>query len=302
MGSKGKNLAQGTVAGTGASLDVICGFRPDTVRVHNRTSLAVLDWTESMGVAAGYKLGSGGSTRSVLTGSDIKGSVNTDSENTDAAALPTNGSLLKSADVFSTYTSPVSSIAEPDVARNVGVFITNDSGGALDLFEGASVFTITGTYKGAAQTEAITITSTSGNKSVANTKFRYKYGAKPFDTVTSVAYTNAPAATLKLSFGIGSKIGLPVPLFGAATASVEKITKNAADLSPSGIVDTTNNTVNLGTLADNDDFQIVYKVGAAAHSFITTLGITPFFNGFTIGADTDVNVNTDTLYWTASKV
>lgn len=36
-------------------------------------------------------------------------------------------------------------------------------------------------------------------------------------------------------------------------------------------------------------------------SFISTGGITPFFNGFSIGTDTDINVNAEDIYWVAIK-
>lgn len=295
----GPYFAEGQVAGTGSAIPIVCGFKPASVDVFNSTRMVKLEWTRTMGDGYGYKAGSGGTPNQVFTGSDIKGSANTNSENSDAASLPTNGALLKAADTFATYTSPVSSISEPDVARNIGIFITNDSGGALNLYEGTTTFTITGTYRGAAQVETVTFTSTAGNKSVANNKYRYKYGSKPFDTVTTVAYDNAPASTLKLSVGVGSKIGLPNPIQGAVEASVTKITKNAADFPVSGTVDTTNNTVNLGTLADGDDFQIVYLTSGSTPGLITSGGITRTLNGFQIGTDTDVNVSTNTIYWRA---
>ncbi|MBO9597795.1 MAG: hypothetical protein J7559_08250 [Cohnella sp.] len=192
-------------------------------------------------------------------GGDIKGSANMDSENADAGALPTNGSAVAAATAVTAGAWTHGTLTQPDMGRNVCISITNDSGGALDLYEGVSTFTVTGTWRGAAQTETITFTSTSGNKSVANTKFRYKYGVKPFDTVTDITVDNEPADGLKISAGLGSKIGLPTALKTPAEADVTKITKTAANLSPSGIVNTTNNTVNLGTLADGDDFTIVYK-------------------------------------------
>lgn len=199
-----------------------------------------------------------GTDRHCFSVSDLKGSANTDSENVDAATNPTNGALLKALDTFTNYAGTITPTISPDIGRNVAIVIKNDSGGALDLYEGVTTFALTGTYNGAAQTENITFTSSAGNKSVADTKFRYKYGSKPFDTLTSVAITNAPAGGLKASLGIGSKIGLPNTLKTPAEADVTKISKNAAHLSPSGIVDTTNNTVNLGALTDGDDVMAIY--------------------------------------------
>lgn len=193
-----------------------------------------------------------------LAYSDIKGSANTDGENADQASEPTNGSAVAAQAAVADAAWTHGALTSPDIGRNVCITIENDSGGSLNLYEGAMAFTVTGKYKGADQEDTITITSSSENKAVANTKFRFKYGVKPFDTVTNITLDNVPDDGLKISTGLGSKVGLPVDLRTPAEADVKKITKNAANLAPTGIVDTTNMTVNLGTLADNDDFTIVY--------------------------------------------
>ena len=40
-------------------------------------------------------------------------------------------------------------------------------------------------------------------------------------------------------------------------------------------------------------------VGTTDISYVTSNGITPTFNGFTLGADADLNVNTEVIFWTA---
>jgi len=197
-------------------------------------------------------------------GKDIKGSVNTDAENADADAEPTNGHAVSAIATVASGAYTKGALTNPDCGRNVCIVIQNDSGGALDLYKGASNFTVTGTWRGAAQTDIITFTSTDANKSVANTKFRYKYGVKPFDTVTNITVDKAPADGLKIGAGLGSKIGLPTNLLTPAAADIVKLTKTAADLATTSIVDTTNMTVNFGTLADGNDFNIVYKAGGEA--------------------------------------
>lgn len=206
--------------------------------------------------------GSGGSEIMVYPGNDIKGSANTNSENADAGANPTNGALLKALATFTSYAGTITPTINPDRARNIAIVINNDSGGALNLFEGTTTFTITGTYRGAAQSETVTFTSTAGNKSVANNQFRYKYGVKPFNTVTSVTYDNAPAGGLKASLGVGSLMGLPSLLKTPAEADVTQITKNGAFLAVTGLVSTTNNTVSIGALSDGDDFEITYNTAS----------------------------------------
>lgn len=194
-------------------------------------------------------------------GGDIKGSVNTDSENADAAALPTNGNLVATETAVGAGAWTVGTITSPDVRRNVAIVIHNDSGGALNLFEGVMTFTITGLVDGASTTNTIIFTSSAGNKAVADTKYRYKYGTKPFDTITNVTLDNVPDNGLKIGVGIGSKIGILKPLYTPAVADVIKLTKNGANLDPTGLVDFASATrgVNFGTLANGDDVAIEYK-------------------------------------------
>lgn len=197
-------------------------------------------------------------------GKDIKGSANTDSENADAEAEPTNGHAVSAMAAVAAGAYTKGALTNPDCGRNVCITIQNDSGGPLALYEGAMKFTVTGTWRGAVQTEDITITSSAANKAVATAKFRYKYGVKPFDTVTDIVVDNPPADGLKIGAGLGSKIGLPTNLLTPAAGDIVKITKTAADLAITDIIDTTNMTINLGTLADNNDFNIVYKAGGEA--------------------------------------
>lgn len=197
-------------------------------------------------------------------GKDIKGSANTDSATADAASEPTNGHAVSAIATVAAGAYTKGALTNPDLGRNIAIVILNDSGGPLNLYEGAMKFTVTGTWRGAAQTEDITFTSTAGNKAVANTKYRYKYGLKPFDTVTNIVVDHVPADGLKISAGLGSKVGLPTDLLTPATADVVKATVSAADLVLTSAVDTTNMTVNIGAVADNADFNVVYKVGGEA--------------------------------------
>lgn len=199
----------------------------------------------------------------------VLGSANTNSENADAGAEATNGHAVAALAAVAAGAWTHGALTDPDVGRNVCISIQNDSGGPLALYEGAMVFTVTGTWRGAAQTETITFTSTAGNKSVATANWRVKYGVKPFDTVTNVTVNHVPADGLKISAGLGSKIGLPNDLKTPAEADVVKITKNGAGLAPTGLVDATNMTVNLDTLTDADKFSIVYDTGAVVASSIT---------------------------------
>jgi hypothetical protein len=223
----------------------------------------------------------------VYTQGDIKGSANTDSAAADAASAPTNGVYLEAAATFTALAGTLTpNDATIDVARNVVLTIENPELGTVDLFEGTSVYTITGTFRGAAQVETLNWTSTAGNMGIATTKFRYLYGVKPFDSVTTVTWTNAPTGTLKLGLGLGSKVGLPINLDTPTEADVKKINKNAANLSPASIVDAVNMTVNLGTLANDDDFSIEYAVDIDTIPGTTagTSTVTATFTGSAVSA------------------
>ena len=230
-----------------------------------------LSWDSTNGKLV-FTSGAAGQTDYVPGGGDIKGATNPAGTegNADQNATAVNGVLLLAATTFTVLAGTMTPSTQPDVPRNILIQIQNDSGGALNLFEGDTTFLITGTdVNGAAQTESVVLTSTAGNKSVANTKFRYVQGVKPFKTVTSVAITNAPAGALKGSLGPGTRLGLPQPLLTPVYTDVDSITVNAASVTPSatttsaGGVDTTNNAVNAGTLADGADVAIIYAASGA---------------------------------------
>jgi hypothetical protein len=191
-------------------------------------------------------------------GGDIKGSVTTD-VGIAAGTLQTNGSLISSladAEVTTTMTIAVN----PDVGRNISVSFKNTVAGAST--GNATGCVITGTFRGAAQTETISFTALELT-STAQNEVATKYGSKPFDTVTSVTNPVAQPASWQHAVGIGSKIGLPVDPANNVEADLIKLTKNAADLAITGLYDATNKTVNFGTLADGADISILYLIRAA---------------------------------------
>lgn len=295
---------------------------------------------------------------------DIQGSGNTDAENADENADVTNGAAVAVDATVAAGTWTVGAITSPAVPRNVCISIQNPTGGALALYEGVSTFTVDGTDRfGAALQELITVTSNAGNKSMAAAKFRVKYGVKAFKTVTGVTLDNAPANDLVISVGLGSKIAILNTLRTPAEADVIRATINVTNYAFSGKVDTTNNTLNYGTLSDGDDVSVVsamttgtaytftgnaasvatmstlsgtaaaqtftgsalaththgpgtladavsgagsshnhaFTGGAADQAFIASGGVTPLYNGFTIGTDADINVNAEVINWVAFK-
>lgn len=197
----------------------------------------------------------------ISTWSYMKGSANTDSSAADQNASPTNGAYCKAAATFTTYAGTLTPTTQPDFTRNVCLVILNDSGSPLNLLEGTTTYTITGTLDGNVQTDTIAWTSTAGNKAIATAKYRYIYSTKAFTTVTNVTWQPAqnPDVNLKATLGLGSLMSIPKSLATPAEADVVKFTAQGVSQAISSIVSTTNNTINVGTRSDNDNVVIRYK-------------------------------------------
>jgi hypothetical protein len=204
------------------------------------------------------------------------GCANTDSENADAAADTT------SADAVCAYADVASSewthgaITQPPVPRNVCVVIENDSGGALNLYEGDMTFTVTGkSYTGETITEDIVITSTSENKEVANTTFRHKFGSKAFASITNYTLDNVPDDGFSIGLGFGGKISL---LGELATPDADDIIQIIEDgtvvADPSSNVDTTNMTYNFDTIAANKVVSMTYLTTTGATGTVSQPDLT----------------------------
>jgi hypothetical protein len=143
------------------------------------------------------------------------------SENADQAGTVMAG-VVVGTDTFTNFAGSLTPIVQTSlIHRGIEIAIQNATGGALDLFEGVTTFTITGTFRGNAQVELLTFTSTAGNKSVGAAKFRYKLGTKPFDTITSITYDNSPAGALNCFVGLGNVFGLSNPLKTPDASDVE---------------------------------------------------------------------------------
>ena len=197
---------------------------------------------------------------------DVAGSMTT-----DQAAGPTNDDIIDTYAAIAAGAWTYTENGEIDVPRNVAVCLYNDSGGARNMEEGAFTATITGTFRGAAQTSVVTETFTAGNKAIANTKYRWKYGAKPFDHITTVVVTGLTVNQngIKIGIGIGRLLGMPMNTVAEVVADFVKVLKAGADLVPTAY-STTNKTLDLGAIADNDDFDIQFV--AASMSSYTPAG------------------------------
>ena len=63
----GREVATGTVEGTGATLNVQLGFKPKVVLLFNIDGLAKLEWTEDMGAGKGLKIVTAGTVSFIST-------------------------------------------------------------------------------------------------------------------------------------------------------------------------------------------------------------------------------------------
>lgn len=238
-------------------------------------------------------------------GGDIKGSANTDSVDVDQAAAPTNGDLIDTLHAVAAGAWSYSEDAEVDVPRNVCILLK--APGAGSTVEASHSFDIVGTFRGAAQTE--TITFSFADTSLAADQYRYQYGVKPYDSLTSVTANGLTVTQndLLIGVGIGSKIGMPVNSDTGADADFLKLTKNAADLAVAGTTDHTNKTINYGALSNGDDVSMVYVIdfdgaagtlggSTAATSAGTPAGTNsaPAFTGSAVAATTLAEVSNGT--------
>lgn len=202
-------------------------------------------------------------------GGDIAGAVNADSILADAGALPLNADFIDT--LHAVLAGPAwaySENLEPDVARNVCITLKGKAAIGSVIPAGTYTFTVTGTFRGAAQVETISYVFAGVEGTIAAAQFRYKYGSKPFERITSVVITPAHLANLpvdlEIGVGIGTRLGLPTDTLTYAEADIIKITKNGADVPVAGTFDGTNITVNPGDIAAAGDVSIQYKQKSTA--------------------------------------
>jgi len=229
---------------------------------------AYLGSTDTSGVFA-YSPGGG----DVKGATAITGAMGT----ADQAADIVNAATWVAYQSFTTINGAAGSFgsitAQPPLPRNAVVSVKNASGGALNLFAGTMTITVTGTFRGAAQVEAIACTLTGGQKAVANTKFRAFAGAKPFDSITSVTIDATSLASivaadgaLQIGIGPGVLFGFPVAPDTGTNGDITSFSVNAAARAVAGNTDFANQTLNVGTIADGDDIAVIYKIDVEAVS------------------------------------
>lgn len=203
---------------------------------------------------------------SQLGGTRISAAMGT----TDQAALNTNGARIVAEDTVTNLLAQLAAdgtltiAAQPDVARNVVIAAHNDSGGALNLYEGTTTFRVTGVFRGETQVEDISVTSSAANKAIANAKYRAWSGVKPFDSITSITLVTpiaaVPAAGLKLAVGIGVLMGLPVKPYGNVKEDIVHLIIDGTLTDIGTLYSAANNTIDINTIADSKGWQVIYWV------------------------------------------
>lgn len=209
---------------------------------------------------------SAGSRSAVISASLLGASAVVSDGNADQGADRVNGNYISTYALTSGIADGdnLSLAKQTDVPRGIMVGFYNDSGGPLDLFEGDAVFIVTGTFRGAAQVDTITYTSTAGNKSIANTKYRYEFGVKPFDTITTIELdAGTPNNAIKVGAGLSPLIGILNALETPAEADIKSIQINRAVVAVAGTYSGANQTINIGVFADDNIGTIVLKEAVA---------------------------------------
>lgn len=203
-----------------------------------------------------------------------------DSMTADQAVAPVNAGRIDTAAAVAAGAWTYTENNEIDFPRNVAIVITNDSGGPLSMEEGVFSATVTGFFRGVAQTDVITHTFGAGDKTIATANFRWKFGVKPFEKITDVVVAGLTANQngLKLGVGLGRLIGVPANTANELVADFVKVVKAGANVVPTAY-STANKTLDLGAIADNDDFDIWYKTASVANYTPAGTNSAPAFTG-----------------------
>ena len=265
------HVATGESDGTGATITIECGFKPKAVIVQNVDGEALLFWNDLMPEAYGYKVNG-----------TAAGTLANESTHTHAVAL--DGGV-----------SDATSGGTPAGTNSAPTYTDGATSGALNL--ATPLFSGTGlTAAGQAMTTTDNQTMTL-NQCAGMWLLPATASTPPMLIVSNTAVTGAPAV-------------LTVIGAAATDAGAYKIVKSLAVGTISAPTFTgsalATHTHGPGTLADaasaaGSAHTHTFTGSAGGAAYITSLGITPLFNGFKIGADTDVNVLGENIYWTAFK-
>lgn len=185
------------------------------------------------------------------------------SDTTDQAAGPVNDDAIDNFHPTAAAAWTYSEDLEIDFARNVNIAIENTTGGTLSLVDGSTIFTVTGFFRGAAQTDVITFALTGGQEDIVAAKFRWKYGVKPFDKITDVVVTGLDAGsdTIDIGVGLGRLFGIPVTPNTPAESDFTNVIVEGVDVpAATYIYNDANQTLDMGAFTAGEGFTMQYHI------------------------------------------
>lgn len=155
-----------------------------------------------------------------------------------------------------------------------------------------------GTSSGTAAAQTFTPSATAGDLNLATPAFSgtgLTAAGQVITTTSNHTMTLNQCAGMWLISATGATPPNLILSNTAVTAAPAVLTVQGAASTDAGAY----KIVRVTTTGTNGTSSVTGGAGEAA--FVSTNGITPLFNGFTFGADTDINVNLSTIYWTAWK-
>lgn len=201
------------------------------------------------------------------------------SDTADQAAGPTNDDVIDNLNPIAAAAWTYSEDAEIDYARNVCITVENTTGGQLSFADGSTVFTVTGFFRGDAQTDVITFALTGGQEDVAAAKFRWKFGVKPFEKITDVVVTGLDSGSnaMDLGVGLGRLLGIPITPDTPAESDFENVVKDGVDIAAATYVySDANQTLDIGVLAAAKAFLIQYYIDEVVPTSISAVAAAAF--------------------------
>lgn len=223
---------------------------------------------------------------------DVKGATKLPNQNADGTEI-VNATFIAPYTTVTAGTWTVGALTNPDIPRGISISIKNDSGGPLNLFEGTTIFTVTGTdMSGITRTQNIPLISTALDKTIATGFFRSAQMTPSgdticFRTITNVTITNPPDNGLKIGVGISTTIEMVGALPTMGLTDVLNVSLNGIGETVLGNLvapgaPTTQHSFRYSDMVNGDDVSIVFPQRSGYTGTVST----PTFSGTALGTHT----------------
>lgn len=277
--SNNDKVATGTVEGTGSSITISCGFKPQAVFVKNVDGEAELFWNDAMNDAAGWK-----TTPGTAAGT--------------AAAQTFTGTIPVAEDL---------NVADDDNAASTGVAVylhTKDGNTGWFEFVSPTDADGTGTLNNGGNTFFIFDSDTAATDGVAI--YLDEDAANADERLLCVSPSGLD---ILVPVGGGKSLRVVHDASAASNGVQVYFDEDAANTYDRLMFVSPTDTAGTGATDDvyfglpgvpagtNGTSAVTSAAGNAV--LISSLGVTPRGDGFDIGADTDVNVSAETINWFA---